>query len=40
MINKVTAEAIRYRKNSRDRIVALTAYDYPTARILDEGEST
>jgi 3-methyl-2-oxobutanoate hydroxymethyltransferase len=37
MINKVTAEAIRYRKNSRDRIVALTAYDYPTARILDEG---
>jgi len=36
MINRITAEAIRARKNSRNRIAALTAYDYPTARILDE----
>jgi 3-methyl-2-oxobutanoate hydroxymethyltransferase len=36
MANRVTAETIRNRKNSRDRIVALTAYDYPTAKILDE----
>jgi 3-methyl-2-oxobutanoate hydroxymethyltransferase len=36
MINRVTSETIRNRKNSRDRIVALTAYDYPTAKILDE----
>jgi 3-methyl-2-oxobutanoate hydroxymethyltransferase len=36
MINRVTSEAIRNRKNSRDRIAALTAYDYPTAKILDE----
>jgi 3-methyl-2-oxobutanoate hydroxymethyltransferase len=36
MINRVTSETIRKRKNSRDRIVALTAYDYPTAKILDE----
>src|SRR6516165_5020498 len=36
MINRVTSEAIRNRKNSRDRITALTAYDYPTAKILDE----
>ena len=37
MINRVTSETIRKRKSSRDRIVALTAYDYPTAKILDEG---
>src|ERR1700745_1036469 len=36
MINRVTSETIRKRKKSRDRIVALTAYDYPTAKILDE----
>jgi 3-methyl-2-oxobutanoate hydroxymethyltransferase len=36
MINRATSEAIRNRKNSRDRIAALTAYDYPTAKILDE----
>ena len=36
MTNRVTSDAIRTRKNSRDRIVALTAYDYPTAKILDE----
>src|SRR6202022_2810852 len=36
MTNRVTSETIRKRKNSRDRIVALTAYDYPTAKILDE----
>jgi 3-methyl-2-oxobutanoate hydroxymethyltransferase len=34
--NVITSETIRKRKNSRDRIVALTAYDYPTAKILDE----
>src|SRR5215472_17428428 len=36
MINRVTSEAIRNRKNTGDRIAALTAYDYPTAKILDE----
>jgi len=36
MINRVTSEAIRNRKNNGDRIAALTAYDYPTAKILDE----
>jgi 3-methyl-2-oxobutanoate hydroxymethyltransferase len=34
--NAITPETIRKRKNSQDRIVALTAYDYPTAKILDE----
>jgi 3-methyl-2-oxobutanoate hydroxymethyltransferase len=36
MIRKITPEIIRTRKKSPDRITALTAYDYPTARILDE----
>ena len=36
MTNRVTSETIRKRKNSRDRIAALTAYDYPTAKLLDE----
>ncbi|MGJ8676808.1 MAG: 3-methyl-2-oxobutanoate hydroxymethyltransferase [Akkermansiaceae bacterium] len=30
------AQAIRGRKSSQKRISALTAYDYPTARLLDE----
>jgi len=33
---KITAEAIRQRKGNTDRISCLTAYDYPTARIMDE----
>jgi len=33
---KITAEVIRQRKGSDDRISCLTAYDYPTARIMDE----
>jgi len=33
---KVTAPGIRARKGSPERIVALTAYDYPTARALDQ----
>jgi len=32
---KVTAPAIGARKGSAERIVAITAYDYPTARALD-----
>ena len=35
-MNRITPEIIRNRKNSPDRITALTAYDYPTAKILDE----
>jgi 3-methyl-2-oxobutanoate hydroxymethyltransferase len=34
--DKVTVPAIRARKGSADRLVALTAYDYPTARALDQ----
>jgi len=34
--DKVTVPGIRGRKGSPDRIVALTAYDYPTARALDQ----
>ena len=36
---KITAEQIRSRKTSKGDapIAALTAYDYPTARLLDEG---
>ncbi len=33
---KITAETIRLAKASGRRIAALTAYDYPTARLLDE----
>jgi len=33
---KVTAPLLRARKKSGEKIVALTAYDYPTARLLDE----
>ncbi len=33
---KVTVPAIRERKSSGEKIVALTAYDYPTARALDD----
>ena len=33
---KVTIPGIRARKSSPENIVALTAYDYPTARLLDE----
>jgi 3-methyl-2-oxobutanoate hydroxymethyltransferase len=33
---KVTAETIRTSKQRGQRIAALTAYDYPTARLLDE----
>jgi len=33
---KVTVAALRERKHSGQKIVCLTAYDYPTARILDE----
>ncbi|MFO7639115.1 MAG: 3-methyl-2-oxobutanoate hydroxymethyltransferase, partial [bacterium] len=33
---KQTAFRIRRKKSRGERIVALTAYDYPTARILDE----
>ena len=34
--DKITAESLRQRKHSGRRIVALTAYDYPTACILDQ----
>ena len=34
--DKVTVPGIRARKGGADRIVALTAYDYPTARALDQ----
>lgn len=33
---KITVPGIRARKGSGDRIVSLTAYDYPTARALDQ----
>ena len=35
-MNKITPEIIRSWKGSRRRIAALTAYDFPTARLLDE----
>jgi 3-methyl-2-oxobutanoate hydroxymethyltransferase len=37
-MSKTTPEAILKRKGDSRRIVALTAYDYPTARLLDEVE--
>ena len=33
---KVTPDTIRAMKTARQRIAALTAYDYPMARLLDE----
>jgi 3-methyl-2-oxobutanoate hydroxymethyltransferase len=33
---RVTAPSLRALKASGERITVLTAYDYPTARILDE----
>jgi 3-methyl-2-oxobutanoate hydroxymethyltransferase len=33
---KITVPSIRGRKGTGDRIICLTAYDYPTARALDE----
>ena len=33
---KVTVPAVRASKERRERLVCLTAYDYPTARIVDE----
>jgi 3-methyl-2-oxobutanoate hydroxymethyltransferase len=33
---KVTAPSLRASKERKERLVCLTAYDYPTARILDE----
>jgi 3-methyl-2-oxobutanoate hydroxymethyltransferase len=35
-VDKITPDTIRSRKGTGRRISALTAYDYPTARILDE----
>ncbi|MGH9945255.1 MAG: 3-methyl-2-oxobutanoate hydroxymethyltransferase, partial [Pyrinomonadaceae bacterium] len=33
---KVTVPSLRASKARRERLVCLTAYDYPTARIVDE----
>jgi 3-methyl-2-oxobutanoate hydroxymethyltransferase len=35
-VNKITPDTIRSSKKTHRGIAALTAYDYPTARILDE----
>jgi 3-methyl-2-oxobutanoate hydroxymethyltransferase len=35
-VNKITPETIRTSKGSQRPITALTAYDYPTAKLLDE----
>jgi 3-methyl-2-oxobutanoate hydroxymethyltransferase len=35
-VNKITPDTIRNWKGTRRRISALTAYDFPTARLLDE----
>jgi 3-methyl-2-oxobutanoate hydroxymethyltransferase len=35
-VNKITPETIRRWKQARRRICALTAYDFPTAKLLDE----
>src|SRR5205085_8651811 len=35
-LTKVTVETIRAMKGQGQRIASLTAYDYPTTRILDE----
>src|ERR1051326_6718889 len=34
--SKITAEAIRAMKSRREKIAALTAYDFPMTRLLDE----
>ena len=34
---KITPDFIRAAKSRGERVAALTAYDYPTARLLDEG---
>jgi 3-methyl-2-oxobutanoate hydroxymethyltransferase len=36
IVNKITPDTIRSWKGTRRRISALTAYDFPTARLLDE----
>jgi 3-methyl-2-oxobutanoate hydroxymethyltransferase len=36
LVNKITPETIRSLKGRHQPIAALTAYDYPTARLLDE----
>ena len=36
IVNKITPDTIRNWKGTRRRISALTAYDFPTARLLDE----
>jgi 3-methyl-2-oxobutanoate hydroxymethyltransferase len=36
IVNKITPDTVRSWKGSRRRISALTAYDFPTARLLDE----
>jgi 3-methyl-2-oxobutanoate hydroxymethyltransferase len=36
LVNKITPETIRSSKGRHQPIAALTAYDYPTARLLDE----
>jgi 3-methyl-2-oxobutanoate hydroxymethyltransferase len=36
MSAKISPDAIRAMKTRREKIAALTAYDYPTARLLDE----
>jgi len=33
---KITAQTLRQRKERRQQITSLTAYDYPTARLVDE----
>jgi 3-methyl-2-oxobutanoate hydroxymethyltransferase len=35
-VNKITPDTLRSSKGSQRPIVALTAYDYPTAKLLDE----
>ena len=35
---KVTVPSLRASKERGERLVCLTAYDYPTARIVDEGD--
>lgn len=35
-VAKITAQTLRQRKERRQQITSLTAYDYPTARLVDE----
>ncbi|HZS44535.1 MAG TPA: 3-methyl-2-oxobutanoate hydroxymethyltransferase [Blastocatellia bacterium] len=37
-LGRITTETIRQRKGQGERISCLTAYDYPTARIIDEAD--